>query len=423
MANAKVNPLEVAHKQLDTAANYLHLDKRIHAILREPKRVVEVSIPVHMDDGSIQIFKGYRAQHCDAVGPTKGGIRFHQNVSLDEVKALSIWMTFKCGVVGLPYGGAKGGVIVDPQKLSAGELERLSRGYIRAIAPFVGADKDIPAPDVNTNGQIMAWMSDEYNEIKGHSEPGMLTGKPISVGGSLGRTAATGRGVMITAQEVAKELGIDITKAKVVVQGFGNVGSNAARLLAQEAGAKVIAVSDVYGGIYREDGLDLAAVDEAVRKYGTVTKTPGVKTISNEELLELPCDILVPAALENQITVDNAADIKAKVVVEAANGPTTPDADKILRDRHIVVVPDILANSGGVTVSYFEWVQNLSNFYWSEEEVNTRLKNMMVKAFHEVWDMYQEHQADVDMRTAAYMVSIKRVADAIKAKGWVSAAV
>lgn len=423
MANAKVNPLEVAHKQLDTAANYLHLDKRIHAILREPKRVVEVSIPVHMDDGSIQIFKGYRAQHCDAVGPTKGGIRFHQNVSLDEVKALSIWMTFKCGVVGLPYGGAKGGVIVDPQKLSAGELERLSRGYIRAIAPFVGADKDIPAPDVNTNGQIMAWMSDEYNEIKGHSEPGMLTGKPISVGGSLGRTAATGRGVMITAQEVAKELGIDITKAKVVVQGFGNVGSNAARLLAQEVGAKVVAVSDVYGGIYCEDGLDLAAVDEAVQKYGTVTKTPGVKAISNKELLELPCDILVPAALENQITVDNAADIKAKVVVEAANGPTTPDADKILRDRHIVLVPDILANSGGVTVSYFEWVQNLSNFYWSEEEVNTRLKNMMVKAFHEVWDMYQEHRADVDMRTAAYMVSIKRVADAIKDKGWVSAAV
>lgn len=423
MANAKVNPLEVAHKQLETAANYLHLDERIHAILREPKRVVEVSIPVHMDDGSIQIFKGYRAQHCDAVGPTKGGIRFHQDVTLDEVKALSIWMTFKCGVVGLPYGGAKGGVVVNPQKLSAGELERLSRGYIRAIAPFVGADKDIPAPDVNTNGQIMAWMSDEYNEIKGHSEPGMLTGKPISVGGSLGRTAATGRGVMITTQEVAKKMGIDIKQAKVVVQGFGNVGSNAARLLAQEAGAKVIAVSDVYGGIYREEGLDLAAVDEAVRKYGTVTKTPGVKTITNQELLELPCDILVPAALENQITADNAANIKAKVVVEAANGPTTPDADKILRDRHIVVVPDILANAGGVTVSYFEWVQNLSNFYWSEEEVNTRLRNMMVKAFHEVWQMYQDHQSEVDMRTAAYMVSIKRVADAVKAKGWVPAAV
>ncbi|SDF64187.1 Glu/Leu/Phe/Val family dehydrogenase [Sporolituus thermophilus] len=411
-----LNPLEVAQQQLETAANHLKLDPRIHAILREPKRFFEVSIPVRMDDGSVRVFKGYRSQHCDAIGPTKGGIRFHPDVTPDEVKALSIWMTFKCGVIGLPYGGGKGGVVCNPQELSQDELERLSRGYIRAIAQFVGADKDIPAPDVNTNPQIMAWMVDEYNEIKGHSEPGMITGKPIIIGGSLGRGAATGRGVSIATREAAKKVGLDLKGAKVAVQGYGNVGSHAAKFL-HEMGCKIVAVSDVKGGIYAENGLDLAAVDAQLKQTGSVVGTPGTVAVTNKELLELPCDILVPAALENQITAENAANLKCKIVVEGANGPTTPEADKILADRGVLVVPDIFANAGGVTVSYFEWVQNLSNFYWTEEEVNERLERMMVKAFNEIWDMYQKHP--VDMRTASYMVSINRIAEAIRAKGWV----
>lgn len=419
MGQKQFNPLEAAQEQLATAAGYLKLDPRIHAILREPQRVLEVSIPVHMDDGTIKIFKGWRSQHCDAVGPTKGGIRFHQNVTLDEVKALSIWMTFKCGVVGLPYGGGKGGVIVDPRELSANELERLSRGYIKAIATFVGSDRDIPAPDVNTNAQIMAWMSDEYNTIKGHSEPGVFTGKPISIGGSLGRGAATGRGVAFSTREAAKKLGIDLAQAKVVVQGYGNVGSWAARLI-HEMGGKVIAVSDVNGGIFAEKGLDIDALDAYVASKKSVVDMPGTKSLSGKELLEIPCDILVPAALENQITAENAPKLNCKLIVEGANGPTTPEADKILQERGITVVPDILANAGGVTVSYFEWVQNLSSYYWPEEEVNEKLERLMVKAFGEVWDMYQKHP--VDMRTAAYMVSINRIAEAIKAKGWISKA-
>jgi glutamate dehydrogenase len=416
MKNQNLNALEVAHQQLDTAASYLKLDPRIHAILKEPKRVFEVAIPVHMDNGSVRVFKGYRSQHCDAIGPTKGGIRFHPDVTLDEVKALSIWMTFKCGVLGLPYGGGKGGVTCDPKELSAGELEKLSRGYIRAIAPYVGADKDIPAPDVNTNAQIMAWMSDEYNNIKGHNEPGVLTGKPIIIGGSLGRTAATGRGVSLVVREAVNKLGISLKNAKVAVQGYGNVGSFAARLL-NDMGCKIIAVSDVHGGIYNENGLDLAVIDETIKKTGSVINTPNVSSVSNKDLLELPCDILVPCALENQITAANAANIKAKIIAEGANGPTTPEADKALFNRGVLVIPDILANAGGVTVSYFEWVQNLSSFYWTEEEVNQRLEQLMVKAFGEVWAMHKQHP--VDMRTAAYMVSINRIAEATKARGWV----
>jgi glutamate dehydrogenase len=291
MSQKNVGPLEVAHQQLDAAAGYLNLDPRIHAIIREPKRVFEVSIPVHMDNGSVRVFKGYRSQHCDVVGPTKGGIRFHPDVTLDEVKALSIWMTFKCGVLGLPYGGGKGGVICNPKELSTRELEKLSRGYIRAIAPYVGADKDIPAPDVNTNAQIMAWMCDEYNSIKGHNEPGVLTGKPIIIGGSLGRQAATGRGVMIAAREAAQKLGIPLQGAKVAVQGYGNVGSYAARLL-NALGCSIVAVSDVEGGIVNEDGLDLALVDQIVATTGSVVNTPNTTRISNKELLEISCDIL-----------------------------------------------------------------------------------------------------------------------------------
>jgi glutamate dehydrogenase len=416
MEQKNLNALVVAQQQLDTAAGYLKLDPRIHAILKEPKRVFEVSIPVHMDNGSVRVFKGYRSQHCDAIGPTKGGIRFHPDVTLDEVKALSIWMTFKCGVLGLPYGGGKGGVTCDPKDLSTGELEKLSRGYIRAIAPYIGADKDIPAPDVNTNAQIMAWMSDEYNNIKGHNEPGVLTGKPIIIGGSLGRQAATGRGVSLAVREAANKLGISLTSAKVAIQGYGNVGSYTAHLL-RAMGCTVIAVSDVHGGIFNDNGLDLAAVDETIKKTGSVINTPHAIPVSNKELLELACDILIPCALENQITAANAANIKAKIIAEGANGPTTPEADKVLFNRGILVVPDILANAGGVTVSYFEWVQNLSNYYWTEEEVNQRLEQLMVKAFNEVWAMYKQHP--VDMRTAAYMVSLNRIAEATKARGWI----
>lgn len=417
MSSSNQTALEVAQMQLDAAASYLQLDPRIHSILKEPKRVLEVAIPVKMDDGSIKIFKGYRSQHCDAVGPTKGGIRFHPAVTMDEVKALSIWMTFKCGVIGLPYGGGKGGVVCNPQELSQNELERLSRGYIRAIAQFVGADKDIPAPDVNTNPQIIAWMSDEYNNIKGHNEPGMITGKPISIGGSLGRTAATGRGVAFATREAAGKLGMALENATAVIQGYGNVGSYAARILA-DMGCKIIAVSDVYGGICNRDGLNLEQLTLHLKETGSVVGFPGTTALTNQELLETKCDILVPCALENQITAANAPAINCRIVTEGANGPTTPEADTLLKKRGILVIPDILANAGGVTVSYFEWVQNLSNFYWTEKEVNERLEALMVRAFAEVWDMYQKH--DVDMRMAAYMVSINRIAEAAKAKGWVT---
>lgn len=416
MSDNTQTALEVAQQQLDAAASYLKLDSRIHNILKEPKRVLEVAIPVKMDDGSVKVFKGYRSQHCDVVGPTKGGIRFHPDVTMDEVKALSIWMTFKCGVVGLPYGGGKGGVVCNPQELSKGELERLSRGYIRAISQFVGADKDIPAPDVNTNPQIIAWMSDEYNNIKGHNEPGMITGKPISIGGSLGRTAATGRGVAFATREAVSKLGMTMANATVAVQGYGNVGSYAAKILA-EMGCKIVAVSDVKGGIYNPDGLNVEALDLYLKQTGSVVGFSGTTALTNKELLETKCDILVPCALENQITAENAHKINCKIVTEGANGPTNPEADAILKQRGILVIPDILANAGGVTVSYFEWVQNLSNFYWTEKEVNERLENMMVRAFEDVWEMYKAH--DVDMRMAAYMVSINRIAEAAKAKGWV----
>ncbi|MFO7151777.1 MAG: Glu/Leu/Phe/Val dehydrogenase [Bacillota bacterium] len=411
-----LNPFEIVQKQIKTACDKLGLEESVYEILKEPERVMEVSIPVRMDNGSIKTFIGYRSQHSTALGPAKGGVRFHPDVTMDEVKALSAWMTFKCAVVGIPYGGGKGGVRCNPKELSQSELERLSRGYFRAISPIIGPEKDIPAPDVYTNAQVMAWFMDEFSQLKGYYTPGVVTGKPIVLGGSLGRNEATARGVTINIREAAKKIGLDLKKATVAIQGFGNAGSVAARLL-HELGCKIVAVNDSQGAAYNPDGLDPIAVKEYKKKNKTVKGFPGSKDISGAELLELDVDILVPAALENVITSSNAANIKAKIVGEAANGPTTPEADEILYKKGVLVIPDILCNSGGVTVSYFEWVQNLMNFYWTEEEVNSRLEQIMVKAFNEVFDLHKEYK--VNMREAAYMLAIKRIAEALKLRGWV----
>lgn len=412
----EINPLVIAQQQLDMAAEKLNLDPGVHAILREPMRTLEVNFPVKMDDGTVKVFKGYRAQHNDAIGPAKGGIRFHPSVTMDEVKALSMWMTFKSGVLGLPYGGGKGGVVVDPQTLSQTEIERLSRAYFAAISSIIGPDKDIPAPDVNTNPQIMAWMMDEYSKYAGGvCHRGVVTGKPIIAGGSLGRSEATGRGCVIIIREAAKRLGMSLKGATAAIQGFGNVGSATARLLAKE-GAKIIAIMEIDGGIYNPDGIDPEDVLEYRKKAGTINGYPGSQKIGNEELFALDCDILVPAAMENQITKENAGQIKAKLVAEAANGPTTPEADEILSKKGIMLTPDILTNAGGVTVSYFEWVQNFMNYYWTEEEVNSRLEQKMVEAFDYIYQMSQDYK--VNMRVAAYMASISRVAEAIKVRGW-----
>lgn len=416
MAEKTLNPFEIAQQQIKTACDKLGAEPEVYELLKEPMRVLEVSIPVRMDDGSIKVFKGFRSQHNDAPGPTKGGIRFHQDVTRDEVKALSTWMTFKCGVIGLPYGGGKGGIIVDPRELSEGELERLSRAYARAIAPIIGDKKDIPAPDVNTNGQIMAWMVDEYSKLQGHNVPGVFTGKPVSFGGSLARTEATGYGVAIMVREAAKRLGLNIADLKVAVQGFGNVGSYAAMYM-EEMGAKVIGVSDSSACIINENGFNVKELMEYVKENRHVKGFPGAeKEVNRDEVLTLDVDVLLPCALENQITSKNANDIKAKIISEGANGPTTPEADEILYNKGVLVIPDILANSGGVTVSYFEWVQNLMNYYWSFEEVQEKQERLMVKAFNEIYELMEENK--VDMRTAAYMMSIKRVAEAMKLRGW-----
>ncbi len=366
---------EMAKIPLQKAIEKMDLDAGVKKLMEQPERSMEVSIPVKMDDGRTEVFTGYRAQHSTAVGPAKGGIRFHPDVCLDEVKTLSFWMTCKCSVVGLPYGGGKGGITVDPSKLSEGELERLSRGYIQKIAAIIGEKLDVPAPDVNTNGKIMAWMVDEYEKIVGHAAPGVITGKPIIVGGSLGRTEATGRGVMLSVREACKKLNIDIKQATCAVQGFGNVGSWAAKLI-YDLGAKIVAISDVHGAIYCEAGLNPYEAAEYLAKHKVLSGYPGSKDISNAELLTADVTILVPAALEMQITKENAEQIKAKIISEGANGPTTPDADDILAAKGVVVIPDILANAGGVTVSYFEWVQNLSGYNWSEEEVNDGKKKL-----------------------------------------------
>ncbi len=410
------NPFEVAQQQLNRALQYLEVSPGIAEFLRRPKRELSVNFPVRMDNGDIRMFTGYRVQHSTVRGPAKGGIRYHPQVSMDEVRALAMWMTWKCSLMNLPYGGAKGGVIVDPRELSPTELERMTRRFAYELIPVIGPDGDIPAPDVNTNAQIMAWMMDTYTMTLGHNAPGIVTGKPVQVGGSLGRREATGRGVMYTTVRALKHLGIPVKGARVVVQGFGNVGSVAAQQL-QQQGARVIAVSDVSGGIYNPNGLDIDDVLKYAGGHGRlVAGYPEADAITNEELLALECDVLVPAALENQITAANAADIKAKIVAEGANGPTTPEADDILHERGIMVIPDILCNAGGVTVSYLEWVQNRQSFFWTEEEVNTRLERMMDESFHAVLDTAEN--VGVDMRMAAYILAVKRVVDVLQLRGF-----
>ncbi|MBS7344376.1 MAG: Glu/Leu/Phe/Val dehydrogenase [Caryophanon sp.] len=397
------------------ALSKLGYDDSMYDLLKEPLRMLNVRIPVKMDDGTTKVFTGFRAQHNDAVGPTKGGVRFHPMVSEEEVKALSMWMTLKCGIVDLPYGGGKGGVICDPRQMSMGEVERLSRGYVRAISQFVGPTKDIPAPDVFTNAQIMAWMMDEYSRIDEFNSPGFITGKPIVLGGSQGRDRATAEGVTIVIQEAAKKRGLNIQGARVVIQGFGNAGSFLAKFL-HDLGANVIGISDAHGALHDPEGLDIDYLLDRRDSFGTVTNL-FENTISNRELLELDCDILVPAAIENQITADNAHDIKASIVVEAANGPTTAEATKILAERGILLVPDVLASAGGVTVSYFEWVQNNQGYYWTEEEVREKLYRKMVDAFENVYTTATTR--NINMRLAAYMVGVRRTAEASRFRGWV----
>ena len=413
VAPTPLNPYGAALRQLDIAAKKLNLDSPIHEMLKHPMRAFIVSIPVLMDDGSVRVFTGYRVQYNDALGPTKGGMRYHPDLTIDEVTALAAWMTWKTAVTGLPLGGGKGGIRCNPKEMSKAELERLTRGFARTIAKFIGPSTDVPAPDVYTDAQTMAWMMDEYSEIVGYPAFGVVTGKPVNVGGSLGRNEATSRGVMYTVLEAAKHLGVDLRNATVAVQGYGNVGYHAARLLG-EIGCRIVAVSDSKGGVYNPDGLDPVKVFEHKNKTGSVVGYPESRPVSNEQLLELECDILVPSALENQITGANATSIRAKIVAEGANGPTTPEADDVLFRKGIFVIPDILANSGGVIVSYFEQVQNQMNFYWAEEEVRAKLENTITKAFKEVLRMAR--QQDVNMRTAAYMLAVRRVADAMVAR-------
>ncbi|MEM2949872.1 MAG: Glu/Leu/Phe/Val dehydrogenase [Nitrososphaeria archaeon] len=410
-----MNAYEMALVQLRNVAIHLNLEDSVIEILSKPKRELQVSFPVKMDDGKIKVFTGYRVQHNDARGPFKGGIRYHPLVDINEVRALAMWMTWKTAVLNIPYGGAKGGVACNPKEMSKSELERLTRKYTMMISPIIGPYTDIPAPDVYTDSQTMAWIMDTYSQLVGYRVPAIVTGKPLSLGGSVGRSTATSRGVIVAAKEAAKAFKREMEGLGIVIQGFGNVGANAA-ILAREFGAKVIAVSDSKGGIYNEKGLDVLEVLRHKERSGSVVNFPGAKNVTNEELLELPCDILVPAALEGQIHKGNAKNIQAKIVVEGANGPTTPEADKILFDREIMVVPDILANGGGVLVSYFEWVQNLTNLYWTEGEVNEKLDNKMRESFLQVYDIAKEKC--VDMRTAALILSVGRVVEAMGAAGY-----
>ncbi|AJY77195.1 Glu/Leu/Phe/Val family dehydrogenase [Paenibacillus beijingensis] len=384
-------------------------------LLKEPIRLLTVKIPVKMDNGKTRIFTGYRAQHNDAVGPTKGGVRFHPAVNEDEVKALSIWMSLKCGIADLPYGGGKGGVICDPRSMSFGELERLSRGYVRSVSQIVGPTKDIPAPDVMTNAQIMAWMMDEYSRIREFDSPGFITGKPLVLGGSRGRESATARGVTIMIEQALMSKGIALKGARIAIQGFGNAGSYLAKFM-HEAGARVIAISDVHGALYNEEGLDIPDLVDRRDSFGMITNL-FKDTITNEELLELDCDVLVPAAIEDQITEVNAGRIRARIIVEAANGPTTLEGTRIVTERGILLIPDVLASAGGVIVSYFEWVQNNQGYYWTEEEVDDKLQRMMLRGFKDVHDLHLSR--GVDMRLAAYMVGVRKMAEAVRYRGWV----
>lgn len=412
----QLNPFKIAQTQLDEAAKRLGLVSRIHRLLRKPLREYHVTIPVKMDSGKIKRFKGFRVQYNDARGPYKGGIRYHPDETIDTVRALAAWMTWKTALLDLPFGGGKGGIICNPKEMSSGELERLSRGYIRKIFKYIGPKIDIPAPDVYTTPQTMAWMMDEYSKLIGYYCPGVITGKPVEVGGSLGRGDATARGGVYTVREAAKHLKLDTKGATVAVQGYGNAGSNAAILSREILGCKIVAVSDTKGGIYDPNGFDPKAVVEHKRKAGSVINFPGTEFISNENLLELDVDILWPATLENVITKENAPRIKAKIIAEAANGPTTPEADKILYKNVVFVIPDFLCNAGGVTVSYFEWVQNITGHYWEIEEIHQRLDRKMTRAFYDTLKMSLEHK--VNMRVAAYMVAVKRVARAVELRGW-----
>jgi glutamate dehydrogenase (NAD(P)+) len=413
--NEKINPFEVALKQLEEASKILNLEKGMLEILANPKRILTVSIPTRMDDGSIKVFTGYRSQHNDARGPHKGGIRYHPDVTLDEVKALSMWMTWKCAIANIPYGGGKGGIICNPKQMSENELERMTRRFAYLIADIIGPYKDIPAPDVYTGGKEMAWIMDTYSALKGnYVQPEVITGKPLAIGGSLGRTEATGRGLAYTVREAAKKRNMDMKQATFVVQGFGNAGQFSSKLV-EEQGAKMIAASDSQGAIINTNGI---SVDELMKfkiETGSIVGFGDAKSITNDELLETECTILIPAALENQITKNNVDKIKTQIIAEAANGPTTPEADDILYKKNILVIPDVLANGGGVTVSYFEWLQNLRREYWTEEEVNNRLDMNITKSFFDVYDTHEKYK--VDMRKAATLLAVQRVVEAINIRG------
>lgn len=397
------------------ALTRLGYSEQVYELLKEPLRLLTVRIPIRMDDGMVKVFTGYRAQHTDAVGPTKGGIRFHPSVTAEEVSALSLWMTLKCGIFDLPYGGGKGGIVCDPREMSLLEVERLARGYVRAISQIVGPTKDIPAPDVYTNAQVMAWMVDEYSSMKEHDSPGFITGKPLVLGGSEGREKATSLGVAISLREAALKQGLEFQGLKINIQGFGNVGSNLAEIL-YEWGATITGISDVHGGIYDENGVDIPYLLDRRDSFGGVTNLFQSR-IENDSFLQMPCDVLVPAALENQITINNVNAIRAKMIVEAANGPTTVEASKMLHDRGVLVVPDVLSNAGGVTVSYFEWVQNNQGFYWTQDEVNHKLESKMVEAVHKVLDIAKSR--NITPRLAAYMAGIQKHAEASRLRGWV----
>ena len=411
------NPYDNVIKTITNAAQVLGLDENDYIAILYPERELKVSFPVKMDDGTLRVFEGYRIQHSSLRGPCKGGVRFHQDVNSDEVKALAAWMSFKCAVVGIPYGGGKGGVKVDTTKLSKDEIERITRRYTSMILPFIGPEKDIPAPDVNTNAEVMGWMMDTYSMMQGYAVPGVVTGKPIEIGGSLGRGEATGRGVMISTREILKKLNIPFSKATVAIQGMGNVGGVSAKLISEQ-GAVVVAVSDVSGGIYNPEGLDVSDIRKYLSVRGNLLKdytAPDIKQITNEELLRLPVDVLIPAAMENQLNAGNAGYIQAKVIVEGANGPTTVEADDILKSRGITLVPDILANAGGVVVSYFEWTQNIQALFWGEDEVNERLNRIMVNAIDEVFSLHKEK--DITMRTSAYCLALQKIVTAEKLRG------
>ena len=413
--NNAINPFEVALTQLEEAAKLVGIDRGTHDVLAQPKRVLTVSLPTRMDNGEIQVFTGFRSQHNDARGPFKGGIRYHPQVSLDEVKALSMWMTWKCAIADIPYGGGKGGIICNPKQMSIVELERMTRRYAYAIADIIGPHTDIPAPDVYTGGKEMSWIMDTYSALKGNFvQPEVITGKPLAIGGSLGRNEATGRGLSFTVREASRKLGISLQTANVAVQGFGNAGQFAAQLV-EEQGAKVVAVSDSQGGVYNKNGIHIGSLRKHKDKSGSVVGFPESSSISNEEILETDCTILIPAALENQITKKNANKITAKMVAEAANGPTTPEADEILYKNKTLVIPDVLANGGGVTVSYFEWLQNLRREYWTEDQVNSMLDRNVTKAFADVYETHEKYQ--VNMRKASIALAVGRVAEAIKIRG------